>query len=173
VKTAIVHERELTNREAGTAGTGAGPAITCSSCRYFHLNHEDLPDHRRTGHHGLCISPFQPRHAQHEGSVRCAWWERREGPVRIYKREVAFLMGIDEGVDEYTARVLLVGDEELIAEIERRGYRVPCPECGTMQSVPPGEAGRTVTCDFCGEGIDTAPLSPAKRGFDAFIAGTA
>jgi hypothetical protein len=74
--------------------------------------------------------------------------------------------------------VLLAGDEELIAEIERRGYRVHCPEvlcpeCGTMHSVPPGEAGRIVTCDFCGEGIDTAPLSPAGRGFDAFIAGAA
>jgi hypothetical protein len=171
VKTAIVHERELTNREAGTAGTGAGPAITCSSCRYFHLNHEDLPDHRRTGHHGLCISPFQPRQVQHEGSVRCAWWEWREGSVVTTCNAV---------VVQHCRRlaVLLAGDEELIAEIERRGYRVhcpevPCPECGTMHSVPPGEAGRTVTCDFCGEGIDTAPLSPTGRGSDAFIAGAA
>jgi hypothetical protein len=52
--------------------------------------------------------------------------------------------------------VLLAGDEELIAEIERRGYRVhcpevPCPECFEMVAVPPGEA--EVTCGFCGERV--------------------
>jgi hypothetical protein len=75
--------------------------------------------------------------------------------------------------------VLLVGDEELIAEVQRRGYRVhcpevPCPECGTMCSVPPRKAGQTVICDFCGESIDTAPFLSAERGSsDALIAGAA
>jgi hypothetical protein len=88
----------------------------------------------------------------------------------------------------------LIGDEELIAEVQRRGYRVhcpevPCPECGTMCSVPPRlrsprlrsgqagqaprEAGRVVTCDFCGERIDSAPLSPTERRADALIASAA
>jgi hypothetical protein len=75
--------------------------------------------------------------------------------------------------------VLLVGDEELIAEVQRRGYRVhcpevPCPECGAMCSVPPRKAGQTVICDFCGESIDTAPFLSAERGSsDALIAGAA
>jgi hypothetical protein len=77
--------------------------------------------------------------------------------------------------------VLLAGDEELIAEVQRRGYRVhcpevPCPECGTMCSIPPREAGRVVTCDFCGERFDTAPflfLSAERGSSDALIAGAA
>jgi hypothetical protein len=128
--------------------------ITCSSCRYFHLNHEDLPVYRCTGHHGLCISPFQPRQVQHEGSVRCAWWERREKPV---------VTTCDAVVVEHCRHlaVLLAGDEELIAEIERRGYvvacrQIMCGECGEMRSVSPQEAGREVVCEFCGEKIDTS-----------------
>jgi hypothetical protein len=90
-----------------------------------------------------------------------------------------------------------VSDEELITEVQRRGYRVhcpevPCPECGTMCSVPPRlrsprlrsgqagqaprEAGRVVTCDFCGERFDTAPflfLSAERGSSDALIAGAA
>jgi hypothetical protein len=165
-----------------TADTGAEPAITCSSCRYFHLNHQDLPDYRCTGHHGLCISPLQSRHVQHEDSVRCAWWEQREErggeeAMPVTRNGIAQHLHCLALLD--LANEELIGDEELIAEIERRGYRVhcpevPCPECGTMCSVPPGEAGQTVTCDFCGESIDTAPFLFAERGSsDALIAGAA
>jgi ribosomal protein S27E len=69
------------------------------------------------------------------------------------------------------------GDEELIAEVERRGYvvicrQVLCGECGEMRSVSPQEAGQGVTCECCGEKI-APPIPLPGKEHDVPIAGAA
>jgi hypothetical protein len=50
----------------------------CGQCHYFRNNHPDLPENRCNGLYGLCQSPWQPHHVQHQDSVGCMYWTERE-----------------------------------------------------------------------------------------------